>query len=168
MISFQILFVKALYKSNYPAYCHNAQLKPKCKTAATCPKQLWVSCPHLFIKSANEHGATPCHTPSLTYRPLPGLHIALFAAIYLKDRLMQKRTLRIFILTLIKDAYCPLRVFFQIFFFQQLLLLLLMLAKRVWVFNLLLLVCPADWLGSMPKKRENKKNIYLFRVTQKL
>lgn len=31
---------------------------------------------------------------------------------------MQKRTLRIFILTLIKDAYCPLRVFFQIFFFQ--------------------------------------------------
>lgn len=59
-----------------------------------------------------------------TLSPLPlsaclSLHTALFRSHLSQRQADAKRTLRIFILTLIKDAYCPLRVFYQIFFVVQ-------------------------------------------------
>lgn len=116
------------------------------------------------------------HPPPLPLIFTLSLHTALFCCHLSQRQADAKRTLRIFILTLIKDAYCPLRVFYQIFFLCWVCLLAAAAAfaaaasavdagERVRGSNLLRRVCPVDFPGSMPKK---KQQICLFRVARKL
>lgn len=82
---------------------------------------------------------------------------------------MQKRTLRIFILTLIKDAYCPLRVFFQIFFFQLAAAAAVDAGQKSLSLQFAAACLPCRFSSfNAKKKRKEKNNIHLFRVAQKL